>query len=200
MASPRKSFVLGCLSGVVLGPVLLCGIGLAILFIFREPFTNYAAKQQESRLAQPRLGTGLDADYSLALHTLDGEALTLEAYRGRTALLYFWHPGCVACLAGLPALKDLAADIMESDAEIVMVAIDDAEDVEAVRQSYGLDFPQYVLDGDRPAVFNTTSVTPAAYLVAPDGAIVFRHAGAALWNAETLAALIRVVAKPRNAA
>lgn len=200
MATPAKSFVLGCLTGAVMGPVLLALGGLAVIFTFRDAFTDFAASQQAARLQPPALGMGLEADYSMALRATDGTVHSLGDFRDRTLLLYFWHPGCVACLAGLPALKELDRALADRDALILMIAVGGEDEIEVVRQSYGLDFPQYILDGARPAAFDSKNITPAAFLVGPDGAIVFRHAGAAQWDADALAALVRAVSAATNAA
>lgn len=194
MSSPRKSFALGCLTGALIAPLLFIALGLGSVFLFRDFFADYAARQQAARLAPPALDTGLQADYTLAFSDPHGVGYTLEAYRGRTIFAYFWHPQCVACVAGLPALKHLFDATADLDVLPLLVALEDDPDIEALRQTHGIHNTVHILDGPRPPVFDSKGVTPAAYLIAADGTIAFRHAGAAKWDDEALIALVRAVA------
>jgi thiol-disulfide isomerase/thioredoxin len=187
MRKPSRSFVVGCLTGTLLGTAGLVLCGVAVAFLFKDWIIETNAK----RLRIPPITSGLEAVYDWQVTALDGTAFDLEATRGQTVVLNFWHPDCVPCLAEIPALNGLYDAVSPEGVVFVCVAVEDEEGLEAVVQREGIRFPVYRLQGKRPAVYATT-ITPATFIIDPLGEIVFKHEGAAKWDDESVAAYLRL--------
>src|SRR5690349_20205027 len=56
------------------------------------------------------------------LPDLNGKAVPLAAYQGRSTLLLFWNPGCSFCQHMLPALKEWEDDPPEEAPDMLVVA------------------------------------------------------------------------------
>lgn len=186
----KKSFALGCLTGAL----LLVVLEVVTFFTGAHWYARLRAKNPDMGLKPPAIPATLDADFSLALETLDGAAFDMAALKGRALFITFWRPNCGACLIELPSLQRLYEMTRDGGVEFAAVAMtDDREEVEVAVAEHELTFPVYVYPGKRPDVFHTGSV-PATFLIAPDGKIAFRHAGPAKWDGETTAGFLRSVA------
>lgn len=111
---------------------------------------------------------------SLAGAGLNGEALSLEALRGRTVLVQFWATWCPVCRA-----QEGSIQAISEDWPVLSVALEDTP-VEALRaymQKEGLDFP--VLrdtDGALAARYGVRG-TPTSFIVDAAGRIRFTEVG-----------------------
>ena len=55
---------------------------------------------------------------------LDGTEEPLSAYRGRVVLIDFWATWCVPCIAALPELRDLVAELPDDRFALLAVSVD----------------------------------------------------------------------------
>lgn len=138
------------------------------------------------------------ADAAWPMVTLDGEEATLGDYRGKTVFLNMWASWCPPCMAELPSIVRLHEAV--ADEEIAVLAMSWDEDLEdihdalASRQATALPVLLPVKEAPRGMEF---TALPTTFIIAPDGRIVFRHAGAHEWDsAESLAFLRQVAALP----
>lgn len=72
--------------------------------------------------AGPAVGT-LVPDFEMT--TLDGEAVTLSQWRGKTVVLNVWAPWCPPCVAEMPSLDRLAKQLSPEHFAVVALAPDD---------------------------------------------------------------------------
>jgi len=179
MRKPKKPFVLGCLLGCVLGAVGIAVVAVASLYALKGLWLRLI----EDRLRVPPIALGLEADYAWTVVSLDGEILEMDQTKGKALFLNFWHPDCMNCLAQLPAVNRLYEQIAGGDIAFVSVAAgeEDEEELRIAVEEYGLQFPVYRIEGERPEVYKAWS-TPATFIVAPNGEVVFKHVGAAKWD------------------
>lgn len=111
---------------------------------------------------------------ALAGAGLNGEALSLDALRGRTVLVQFWATWCPVC-----RMQEGSIQAISEDWPVLSVALE-ATPVEALRaymQREGLNFP--VLrdtDGALAARYGVRG-TPTAFIVDPAGRIRFTEVG-----------------------
>ncbi len=185
---PGKSFVFGCLSGVILTIAGLVVATVAVVYLFQ----GMLVKSAERRLRTPPITSGLTADYAWQVISLDGVPLDMEETRGKAVFLHFWHPTCIACLAEIPAINRLYDAMQSANVDFVCIATGDKDPRPVVLQE-DVRFPVYTLEGERPAVYETT-MTPATFLIAPTGDIVFKHVGGAKWDDETVVSFLRMLA------
>jgi thiol-disulfide isomerase/thioredoxin len=107
-----------------------------------------------------------------------GEPINLDALKGKVVLLDFWGTWCRACLASLPLLKDLAANVDRKKVAIVSIDEDEPrEEWERFVQGNGMNWAQ-VYDGDR-ALGRAFSVDgfPRYFVLSKDGIILAQFKG-----------------------
>lgn len=64
---------------------------------------------------------------------LDGDTVSLSAFRGRVLVLHVWAAGCASCITHLPWLRDAYRELGEYGLEVVSLSLDAAGDDQAVR-------------------------------------------------------------------
>jgi thiol-disulfide isomerase/thioredoxin len=109
-----------------------------------------------------------------------GEPINLDTLKGKVVLLDFWGTWCKACLASLPLLKDLAANVDPKKVAIVSIDEDEPKETwERFVQSNGMNWAQ-VYDGDR-SLSRAFSVDgfPRYVVLSKDGVILAQFKG---WN------------------
>jgi peroxiredoxin len=112
-------------------------------------------------------------DFTLA--TLDGGEISLSDYEGEWVIVNFWATWCPPCVSEMPYLQTL------SDRGINIVGInltDTADDVKQFTSDYGIEFP-ILMEPDINTVLDYQArQLPRTVIVAPDGTIALRIAGA----------------------
>jgi peroxiredoxin len=116
----------------------------------------------------------------ISLHGIDGQKLRLSSYRGRPLLVTFWATTCPGCLSELPHLIDLYRELAPQGLEIIGVAMDydPPNQVLALRNARRIPYPIALdIHADAAHAFGDVRLTPTAFLIAPDGRIVYRKTG-----------------------
>jgi len=112
--------------------------------------------------------------------TLDGKTVTLQDYRGKVVLLAFWATWCGPCIAELPTLKAIHADLAEDDRfEMISLSLDGSIDpVRRLVHQHQLDWVQIHLGNwsqtELPSQY-AVSYLPAVFIIGPDGKIISQN-------------------------
>lgn len=111
--------------------------------------------------------------------TIDGEAFSLDDYRGQFVIVNFFAPWCIPCVREHPELDNFQRrHAAAGDAELVSVVFD--AEVESVREFFadnGGDWPVATDDDQRIALDWGVTGLPESYLVAPDGIVLTKITG-----------------------
>lgn len=137
------------------------------------------------------------ADYAWTLRTLDGEAVSLERYRGRPLFLNVWATWCAPCLAELESIQRLAARAEAGGVAFLLVSPEEPEVVDRFRRRFRLSLPVLVEGTRMPAGWRLRAL-PTTWIVDAAGRIMLRHQGAADWDRAEVAALLRALAEERE--
>ncbi|MDH3526615.1 MAG: TlpA family protein disulfide reductase [Gammaproteobacteria bacterium] len=117
----------------------------------------------------------------ITLVTTEGEQLALDSLRGRPLLVTFWATTCTACLKEMPHLIELYKELAPRGLKVIGIAMhyDPPNQVLAMRKSRNIPYT-IALDirAEAAQAFGDVRVTPSTFLIAPDGRIVYRQAGA----------------------
>ncbi|MFN2171976.1 MAG: TlpA family protein disulfide reductase [Candidatus Promineifilaceae bacterium] len=112
---------------------------------------------------------------NFTLFTLDGGELSLSDYEGEWVIVNFWATWCPPCVSEMPYLQSLA------DRGINVIGInltDTADDVKKFTAQHGIQFP-ILMEPDINTVLDYQArQLPRTVIVAPDGTIALRVAGA----------------------
>ena len=116
----------------------------------------------------------------------------MERVKGEILFLNIWSTMCAPCLAELPSIERLQKALESDGVRFMCIATDgDAGRVRKFVEKNGWKLPFFVLaDSDIPKVFDSDYV-PATYVVNPEGAVVYQHTGAALWDHPRVVSFLR---------
>jgi thiol-disulfide isomerase/thioredoxin len=192
--------VIACLPGLL--PAALCALALA--GCDRQNATapqggapgtetataNAAEPAPAGRLDRSRRGT---AAPEVTIEDGEGRPFRLSAFRGRPVLVNFWATWCAPCIAEMPSLDALA---MRETGGLAVVAV--SEDLDG-RQKVTDFFAEHefqrlepYLDGEnRLMAALGLDTLPTTILFDAEGREVWRMTGAADWEGEREAALLR---------
>ena len=92
---------------------------------------------------------GIDtaAFFSASLTGLDGQPVAMEKFRGRPLIVNFWARWCGPCREEIPELVKLRAEQAADGIEVIGVAIEALDKIEAVRdfaKAYDMRYPVVV--------------------------------------------------------
>jgi len=117
---------------------------------------------------------------NFTLTDLQGDEHTLEEYRGKLVLLYFWTDNCDICKKEFPMVQDYYQEFQEEDAPFEILAIyvgTQQAASEEFKDDFGVTFPMLNdFSFDAVKKYNI-SATPTNYLVNPEGKIARRIVG-----------------------
>jgi cytochrome c biogenesis protein CcmG/thiol:disulfide interchange protein DsbE len=135
--------------------------------------------------------------------TFEGQARSLEDYRGQVILLNVWATWCPPCRWEMPSMQRLAERLEGTDFQIVAVSVDASQagdvgwggniggDVEAFVEEFGLTFE--ILRDPSGVIADTYQTTglPESFLIGRDGVIYKKVAGGTIWDDDRYVEQIR---------
>jgi thiol-disulfide isomerase/thioredoxin len=137
-------------------------------------------------LAAPSAAPGVDvlnvgdARADLELTDLDGKARKLSEFDGKLVLVNFWASWCGPCRDEMPLLDTTRMQLAGKGFEVVGIAIDDADAVQAFLKDSPVRYPILLSDADDDANVrfgDTRSVLPFSVLIGRDGKVLAQRAG-----------------------
>lgn len=154
-------------------PALALVVGLAAIVV---ALAAYGAVTLIGQIRAGTLGGKAEVGTSvgavapdITVYDLDGNAVTLYSFRGKTVLLNFRATWCHYCQAEAPALQQTFQD--DEDLAIVSVYIgEDAATVTQFAQSNGYTFPMYTDTGEASAAYQVQGI-PASFFIDAKGRI-----------------------------
>lgn len=137
---------------------------------------------------------GPQANYNMALLTLDGERTSLSEFEGKTIFLNFWATWCPPCIAEMPNIQNLYNEIDAEDIVFVMASLDrDPQKARDFVARKKFTFPVYSVLS-KPGTYNT-SVVPTTYVISPQGEIMMEHQGMAKYDTEDFKAFLHKISE-----
>lgn len=125
---------------------------------------------RESRLVRDGLKAGTPAP-SFTLPDLDGNAVSLEDFRGQQVLLAFTDPDCGPCDALAPHLTRLHREHAANNLAVVLVGRGDVEANRKKAAEHGFEFPVVIQEGWKLSRQYGIFATPVAFLIDEKGTI-----------------------------
>jgi cytochrome c biogenesis protein CcmG/thiol:disulfide interchange protein DsbE len=143
---------------------------MVVVLATRDPSTE---RQSQS----PLLGQLAPAT---AGTTLDGEEVSIDDHRGRWVVVNFFASWCTPCIEEHPQLVAFdAAHRAAGDAVLIGVTFDDkTEDAKAFFEARGGDWPVIDDPDNSIGVAYGVAQVPETFVIAPNGTVVQRFAGA----------------------
>ncbi|WP_068637107.1 TlpA disulfide reductase family protein [Thauera butanivorans] len=125
-----------------------------------------------------RAGEGIDtaAFFSSTLTGLDGRKIAMQQFRGRPLVVNFWARWCGPCREEIPELVKLSAEQAVDGIEVIGVAIEESDKLEAVRdfaRAYDMGYPVVLAANDgiplMKALGNPQAGLPFTVYIGRDG-------------------------------
>ncbi len=112
---------------------------------------------------------------TFATRDLEGTAIRLASYRGKTVVLNFWASWCVPCRKEFPLLASAAAT---PDVVVLGVVYNDSVDnARAFMRDHGGTWPGLKDDGAIAKAYRVGPGVPATIVIGPNGKVLLRHIG-----------------------
>lgn len=151
-------------------------------------------------LIQPEIkadkGKGIQINYDVPLISLDVDSTNLAAHKGKVIFLNFWATWCPPCIAEMPNIQSLYEKFKSNkNISFLMISLD--EDPDKARkfiERKGFTFPVYLLNGHRPAIFQSSTI-PTTYVINKSGMLVVEKRGMANYNTSSFRTFLKNVAQ-----
>ncbi len=122
------------------------------------------------------------ANFNFTLKDVDGNQVSLDAYKGKVVLLNFWATWCGPCKAEIPGFVRIQEKYRDKGLVIVGYSVDDtAEKAKAYAAEYKMNYPILLGEGreDVQDAYGPIWGIPASFLISRDGKVCRKHMGIA---------------------
>ena len=127
--------------------------------------------------ATPAVAERLD----FSLPDLDGNVRKLSEWDGKARLVNFWATWCAPCRREIPLLKSTQAAYAGNNLQIIGIAVDFLEPVQAYAEETNFNYPILVGQEDAMAAAEASGLEfigmPFTMVVAPGGQLLKTHIG-----------------------
>jgi peroxiredoxin len=116
----------------------------------------------------------------ITLLTVDGGQVALSGLQGNPVLVTFWATTCRTCVREIPEFIELYRELSPQGLKIIAIAMYYDPPDRVLSMIRGRDIPYTValdIRADAARAFGNVRLTPTAFLIAPDGSIVYRKTG-----------------------
>jgi len=129
----------------------------------------------------------------IQLEDLNGEAISLDDFRGKTIFLNYWATWCRPCLAEMPDM-DKAAKILGDENFIFLAASD--EEMEKIQKFAFKNKYSFQFVRSKTSVFDLDIMAlPTTMVIDSKGEIVYNEVGARDWSSKKELENLRKLAK-----
>jgi thiol-disulfide isomerase/thioredoxin len=127
-------------------------------------------------------GATVKAIYATTLPDLAGHPQRLSQWKNKVLLVNFWATWCVPCRTEIPALIKIQTVYSAKNIQIVGIALDNPDQVQAFAKSLSINYPVLIGSLDNidltRSLGNRSGALPFTMVLAPDGLVLRSHLGA----------------------
>lgn len=162
---------------LVLGVILLLAAGAAG-WLTRSQLESAPDIVPDSALPAD---DGTSRVVAFSIPDLDGNLRSLDEWAGKARIVNFWATWCAPCRREIPLLKKTQDAHGDDGVQIIGVAVDFVEEVEAYAEEAAFNYPILVGQEEAMAAAAQTGVEfiglPFTMIVAPGGELLHAHLG-----------------------
>jgi len=117
----------------------------------------------------------------MALPDLAGKPVTLAAWQGKILVINFWATWCTPCRREIPGLIAIQREHAANSVQVVGIAVDQADKVQAYAKEIGINYPILVAGMEGAALSrelgNKTGALPFTVVLDRNGKLIKSHLG-----------------------
>jgi thiol-disulfide isomerase/thioredoxin len=123
----------------------------------------------------------IDSLYATSLPDLEMHQQAFSQWKNKTLLVNYWATWCEPCREEIPALIGIQARYSAKNLQIVGIALDSPDKVQAFAKSFGINYPLFIggtgmMDLMR-SQGNEIGALPFTLILSPGGAVTQTHLG-----------------------
>ena len=151
--------------------------------VVAESETSAPIHETSAQTASPEstAQTETSGPIDFTLNDIDGNPRQLSEWHGKGRLVNFWATWCAPCRREIPLLKSTQDEQGDNNVQIIGIAVDFQEDVEAYAEETQFNYPILVGQEDAMAAAEDSGVPfiglPFTMIVAPSGDLLKAHVG-----------------------
>ena len=141
-----------------------------------------AAASTDEQASAACMANAKPANFDFTMKDVDGNEVSLSAYKGKVVLLNFWATWCGPCKAEIPGFVRIQEKYRDKGLVIVGYSVDDtAEKAKAYAVQYKMNYPILLGEGreDVQDAYGPIWGIPASFLISREGKVCRKHMGIA---------------------
>ena len=159
-----------------------------IAFILLVTVAGCKDRIKEEPVTSPESPREID---KIRLTDLNGQAINLQQYQGKTIFINFWATWCKPCINEMPSVVE-AQKLLQSEKIIFLMASgESAEEIVEFKNSYDYNFNYVRIENSEEI---NVQALPTTFIFNPQGKLVFSETGAREWNEKSNIDLILKIA------
>jgi cytochrome c biogenesis protein CcmG/thiol:disulfide interchange protein DsbE len=161
------------------GSMTYAWIGLAVIAVVAGYYIYGRGESNAGSAMKPMLPPGELAGSAPAftLTDLNGKPVSLADFRGKVVVLNFWATWCPPCRREIPDFIDLQREYGSRGVQIVGIALDEPEKVQAFARQNGMNYPVLLGSDEISMKYGGIEGIPTTFIIDKDGKIVNRFEG-----------------------
>jgi cytochrome c biogenesis protein CcmG/thiol:disulfide interchange protein DsbE len=114
---------------------------------------------------------------AFTLTNLDGKSVSLADFRGKVVVLDFWATWCPPCKREIPDFIDLQKEYGSQGVQIVGIALDEPDKVQAFARQNGMNYPVLLGSDEVSMRYGGIEGIPTTFIIDKSGKIVDKFEG-----------------------
>jgi thiol-disulfide isomerase/thioredoxin len=150
-------------------------IVLAVLVSCKE-------KESANNKNKPEVKTKIESEFDkIKLTELDGKAIDLHQYEGKTIFINFWATWCGPCIQEMPSIQKAKTSVKDEDIVFLFASNEEVEAIEAFKKKQSYDF--HYVRVENLEQLNIMAL-PTTYIFNPNKQLVFSEMGYRKWDSK----------------
>jgi peroxiredoxin len=160
-------------------PMAYAGLVLVVVIAVAGYFSLGKNESKARSALRPALPPGdlAGAAPAFTLTDLDGKPVSLSDFRGKVVVLDFWATWCPPCRMEIPDFTDLQKEYGSQGVQIVGIALDEPDKVQAFARQNGINYPVLLGSDEISMKYGGIEGIPTTFIIDKSGEIVNRFEG-----------------------
>jgi thiol-disulfide isomerase/thioredoxin len=139
-------------------------------------------KESATNKNKPELKTKVESEFDkIKLTELDGKAIDLYQYEGKTIFINFWATWCGPCIQEMPSIQKAKSSLKDENIVFLFASNEEVEAIEAFKKKQSYDF--HYVRVENLEQLNIMAL-PTTYIFNPNKKLVFSEMGYRKWDSK----------------